>query len=214
MYNYPHYKEKDKEKILAFMRENSFISLIGTDAEGRIELTQVPVLVDETEGRIVLKGHIARKSDHHSAFEDNADVLALFTGPHVYVSGSWYTGNPHQASTWNYISVHARGKMRFLDEAGLITFLKRLTLHYENGNTDSTTVYDNLPGEYLQKLIKAIVAFEIVVDTLEDVHKLSQNRDRKSYENIILQLEQQGADGQYIAGRMRENIPAVFGTES
>jgi transcriptional regulator len=194
------------------MREQPFITLIGTDASGRIELTQVPVMIDERDEKIILTGHIAKKSDHHRAFEENSQVLALFTSPHVYVSGSWYD-NPHQGSTWNYISIHARGTIRFLEESGLIGLLKRLSLHFEKGEKSSTTVYDNLPDEYTQKLIKAIHAFEIEVTELENVFKLSQNRDEKSYNNIIQKLVESGGDGLYIANRMRDNAPNIFKQE-
>ena len=124
MYNYPHYKEHDLEKLISFMRDHPFVTLIGSDKNGRIEVTQIPVLVEEKEGKLFIYGHIAKKSDHHQAFEENPNALVLFTGPHTYVSGSWYSGNPQQASTWNYISIHARGQIRFLDEAALINLLK------------------------------------------------------------------------------------------
>src|SRR5205814_6768291 len=137
-------------------------------------------------------------------FWDNRNVLALFTGPHAYVSGSWYAGNPQQASTWNYISVHARGQLEFLPEEQLIGLLKKLTLHFENGNKDSSTIYDNLPDEYKLKLVKAIVAFEIEVTELENVHKLSQNRDEKSYDNIIEQLKRQEGDAREVGQMMEE----------
>jgi transcriptional regulator len=213
MYNYPHYKEHDKEKILEFMRQHPFATLIGCDAELRIEATQIPVLIEEKKGRIFIHGHIARKSDHEKAFEQNPNVLVLFTGPHTYVSGSWYSGNPQQASTWNYISIHARGIIKFLDENSLVELLKKLSLHFENNNRQSSTIYDNLPVDYKEKLIKAIVAFEIEVTELDNVYKLSQNRDKKSYETIIEKLEQQDEDGKYIAGKMKERASQLFKEE-
>src|SRR6266404_2997649 len=124
MYNYPHYKEQDQERLFEFMSSHPFVTLIGCDRKGRVEATQIPVLVERKEGRVLIHGHIAKKSEHHNAFEENPDVLVLFTGAHTYVSGSWYSGNPHQASTWNYISVHARGQIKFQDEKSLIELLK------------------------------------------------------------------------------------------
>src|SRR5688572_15577380 len=97
------------------------------------------------------------------------------------------------------------GRMQFKDEQALINLLKKLSLHFEKGNVQSTTIYDNLPESYLGKLIKAIVAFEIEVTEIENVFKISQNRDQKSYENIITQLENQDDAGKYIAERMKEN---------
>lgn len=209
MYDYAHYKENDREKIIEFMRSHPFICLIGC-AGKQVELTQVPVLIEEKEGKLFIYGHLSKKSEHTIAFWDNPNVLALFTGPHVYVSGSWYAGNPQQASTWNYISVHARGRIEFLPEDQLIGLLKKLTLHFENGNTDSSTIYDNLPDEYKLKLIKAIVAFELEVTELENVHKLSQNRDEKSYDNIVQQLKQQEGDGKWIGEMMEKRKIEVF----
>jgi transcriptional regulator len=210
MYNYPHYKEHDKEEIIEFMRNHSFVTLIGCDNKNRIEATQIPVLIEERDGKIFIYGHIAKKSDHEKAFEQNPHVLALFTGAHTYVSGTWYSGNPHQASTWNYISIHARGQIKFLDENALIDLLKKLSLYFENGNTTSSTIYDNLPAEYLQKLIKAIVAFEIEVIELENVFKLSQNRDEKSYDTIVEKLKQQEGDAKEIGELMEKRKPKVF----
>jgi transcriptional regulator len=209
MYDYPHYKEHDKEKILAFMRNHPFITLIGC-IDKRIELTQVPVLIEEKDDKIFLYGHVAKKAEHTNAFWENPNVLALFTGPHVYVSGTWYIGNPQQASTWNYISVHARGKLSFLPEENLIGFLKKLSLHFENGNTASSTIYDNLPDEYKLKLVKAIVAFEIEVTELENIFKLSQNRDETSYDNIVAELKKQQGHAREIGEFMEQRKPNVF----
>src|SRR4030095_14346057 len=152
----------------------------------------------------------AKKSDHHRAFEENPNALALFTGPHTYVSGSWYAGNPHQASTWNYISIHARGQIKFLDEKALIELLKKLSLHFENNDTESSTVYDNLPADYKEKLIKAILAFELEVTEMDNVHKLSQNRDEKSYDNIVQQLKEQEGDAREIGDLMKKRKGQVF----
>ncbi|MGQ0737569.1 MAG: FMN-binding negative transcriptional regulator [Bacteroidota bacterium] len=211
MYNYPHYKEQDKEKVLEFMRQHPFVMLIATDKNGRIEATQIPVLIDERDGKIFLCGHIARKMTHEKALEQNLNALIIFTGAHTYVSGTYYTGNLQQASTWNYISIHARGEMKWMDEEGLIAFLKRFTLYFEKGNTSSTTIYDNLPEEYLSKLRKAIIGFEMEVTELENVHKLSQNRDEKSYDNIVTQLKQQEGDGKIIGELMEQRKGKVFG---
>ena len=192
------------------MKEHPFVSLIGVNARGRIAFTQIPVLVEEREGRLFLTGHVARKTDHEIAFRENPEVLVVFTSPHTYVSGTWYTGNLQQASTWNYISVHARGRLRWMDEEELVKLLRRLTLHFEHDNTDSTTVYDNLPEAYLAPLRKGIVGFEMEVMELENVHKLSQNRDQESYLNVIAQLGIGGEAGKFIAEKMKENCPHLF----
>jgi Transcriptional regulator len=117
MYNYPQYKEKDREKIIAFMRQYPFVMLVGCDRNQRMVCTQIPVLGEEKEGELVITGHMAKKSDHETAFRENPRALMVFTGPHTYVSGTWYAGNPQQASTWNYIAIHARGELKWMEEA-------------------------------------------------------------------------------------------------
>jgi transcriptional regulator len=209
MYNLPYYKEEDGQAVLQFMREHPFVFISGVDVNNKPVATQVPVFIDEKDGKLFLTGHIMRNTDHHKAFEQNPNVLTIFTGPHTYVSATWYS-NPHQASTWNYMSVHAKGTIKFGDGEELVAILKRLTLHYENGNTNSTTVFENLPAEYLERLMKAIVSFEVEINSMDHVFKLSQDRDEKSYENIIEKLKRQEGDGKKIAEIMVNRKHKVF----
>ena len=209
MYDLPYYKEQDAEVIKQFIREHPFAFLTGSDAENKPVATQVPVFIDEKGGKIFLTGHIMRDTYHHKAFEQNPNVLAVFTGPHTYVSATWYS-NPYQASTWNYMSVHAKGIIRFGDADDLVAILKRLTLHYENNNKASTTVFDNLTSQYREPLMKAIIAFEIEITNIDNVFKLSQDRDEKSYDNIIQQLKQKDDDAKTIAEIMEKRKSKVF----
>ncbi|MBI5857015.1 MAG: FMN-binding negative transcriptional regulator [Sphingobacteriales bacterium] len=208
MYNLPYFKGQDAEEVFQFMKEHPFVFLTGADAENQPVATQVPVFIDQKEGKYFLTGHIMRNTDHHKAFEQNKNVLAVFTGPHTYVSATWYT--QPMGSTWNYMSVHARGVMRFGDKEELKAVLRRLTLHYEKGNTASTTVFDNLPAEYTESMMKGIVPFEIEITDLQHVFKLSQNRDEKSYDNIIQQLKQKDSNAKAIAAVMEKRKSKVF----
>jgi transcriptional regulator len=210
MYSLPYFKEGDQEVVLEFMRKHPFVFLTGVNEENKPVATQVPVFIDERDGKLFLTGHIMRNNDHHKAFEKNPNILAVFTSPHVYVSATWYD-NPHQASTWNYMSVHAKGTIRFGNKEDLIAILKRLTLHYENNNTASTTVFDNLTSEYTEPLLKAIVAFEVEVVSIDNVFKLSQNRNEKSFQNIMDKLDEQGSDGKFIAAEMKKIQHQLFG---
>jgi transcriptional regulator len=209
MYNLPYHKEQNEQVIKEFIDKYPFAFLAGSDSENKPVATQVPVFIEEKDGRKILRGHIMKNTDHHKAFLQNNNVLVVFTGNHIYVSGTWYS-NPYQPSTWNYMSVHAKGTIRFLDDIALIDILRKTTLHFENQNQQSTTIYDNLPPEYTQKLMKAIVAFEIEVKEMDTVFKLSQDRDAKSYENIIKRLKEQGEDGQAIAAEMEKRTRQVF----
>ena len=209
MYDLPYYKETDEETVKQFVREHPFAFISGCDKDSKPVATQVPVFIDEKVGKIFLTGHIMRNTDHHKAFAQNSNVLAVFTGPHAYVSATWYD-NPRQASTWNYMSVHAKGIIRFGDEPALVAVLKRLSLHYENNNTGSTTIFDNLPADYRDRLMKAIIAFEIEVTSMDHVFKLSQNRDEKSYDNIAKELKKQGGNAQQIGELMEQRKLKVF----
>lgn len=208
MYNLPHFKERDQETVIEFMKQHPFAMLIGS-ADNKSYATQIPLLFEERDNMMILVGHMMRKQDHHKAFDKNPDVLVVFTGPHTYVSATWYH-NPHQASTWNYMSVHARGAIKFLDEKGLENALKKLSLHYENNNPHSSAIFDNLSEDYRRPMMKSIVAFEIEVSTIENVFKLSQNRDEKSYHHIMDKLTVQDEDGKKIAGEMRKREEKLF----
>ncbi len=200
MYKLSYFQQSDPAIVLAFMRANPFVVLCGTNAAGQPVATQVPVFIDERDGQLFLSGHIMKNTDHHKAFEENANALVIFTGPHAYVSASWYE-EKKTASTWNYISVHAKGKIVFTDQQALINILKRTTDHFEN-DPQSPAAFDQLPAEYVEKLSHAIVAFEISVEELNNVFKLSQNRDDSSYQNIMEHLNKGDANAREIAAEM------------
>ena len=203
MYDLPYHKEKDEQIIKEFIAKYPFAFLTGCDAENKPVATQIPVFIEEINDRKILRGHIMKNTDHHKAFLQNKNVLVVFTGHHTYVSGTWYS-NPYTPSTWNYMSVHVQGIIQFLDDNALLDALRMTSLHFENYNQKSTTIYDNLPSDYTQRLMQAIVAFEIEIKDMDTVFKLSQDRDANSYDNIIKHLKQQGESGQVIAAEMEK----------
>lgn len=207
MYSLPYFKEKDEKLIFEFIRKNPFAMLIGCEGINPVA-TQVPLLISERDGKMMLKGHIMRNTDHHKAFQLNDHALCVFTGAHTYVSASWYN-NPQTASTWNYISVHARGRIRFVDEGHLLEILKETTTHFEN-NPYSKASFDQLEDEYVQRLVKAIIGFEIEVEQIDNVFKLSQNRDEESYQNIVRELEKLDPQAKEIAEEMKVRFKAHF----
>jgi len=208
MYDLPYFKEQDQDRILQFIKQHPFAFLAGSDKNGHPVATQVPVFIDERDGRLFLSGHMMKNTDHHKAFLQNKHVLAVFTGAHTFVSASWYE-DKRQGGTWNYMSVHAKGELRFLDEAALLAVLQRTTDHFEN-NPNSGANFKDLPNEYVERMAKAIVAFEIEVKGVENVFKLSQNRDEKSYDNIIEKLDSQDDAGRQIASEMKKRRQELF----
>lgn len=207
MYNLPYFKENDPAVLMDFIRTHSFGMLTGVDAEQKPVATQIPFLIVENEGQLLLRGHIMKGNDHHKAFQQNPNALVLFTGPHCYVSASWYK-NPLQGSTWNYMTVQAKGELRFMDDAELPSLLDELTAQYEK--TDSPSLYKHLPKEYVDRLSKAIVAIEVKVTSFENVFKLSQNRDAESFDNILARLGAGDHNEQAIAEEMRKRRKQFF----
>lgn len=209
MYNFSYFKEKDKQEILNFIEENPFAFLSGSYLSGRQVATQIPVLLEERNGELFLQGHIMRNTDHYKAYVENPNALLVFTGPSCYVSASWYS-NQVSGSTWNYMSVHIGGQINFMSAEELKQFMRKLTLKFEKGNTQSLTIFDNLPDEYINKMMPAIAGFEIKAEKIENVFKLSQNRDEKSYLNIISKLEEQGGSSTLVAAEMRKRKAELF----
>jgi transcriptional regulator len=209
MYNFSYFKEKDQNAILELIEKNPFAFVTGSFQSGAQVATQIPILLEERDGELFFQGHIMRNTDHHKAFIENPNALLVFTGPSCYVSASWYT-NPHIGSTWNYMSVHVAGQVKFMTNDELVNFMRKLTLKFEGGNAQSLTFFDNLPEKFLSQMMPAIVGFEIKADKLENVFKLSQNRDEKSYLTIISKLEEEGGESALIALEMRKRKAELF----
>jgi len=185
------------------MKQNAFALITGI-GESYPVATQIPLAVKVTEGKIFLEGHMMRKTDHHLAFEKNNNVLVLFTGPHCFVSASWYS-NPSIGSTWNYMTVHAKGKISFTDEEGTLKMVKALSDKYVG--TQTASAFDNLSKDYIDHMVKGIVGFSIEVESIDNVFKLSQNRDEASQKNIIEQLKKRGdANSFKIAEEMERRL--------
>ena len=204
MYRFPYYTEEDLAKVIAFMKKNSFAMITGFGEQYPVA-THIPLEVEvQEDGRIFLSGHMMKKTDHHLAFEKNNNVLVIFNGSHAHISASWYT-NPVMGSTWNYMVVHANGKIKFKDEQGTYNAVKDITNKYEG--PESAAAFDKLPKEYVDHMVKAIVGFTIEIEKLDNVFKLSQNRDEESQKNIIEQLRKRGdANSGMIAEEMDRRL--------
>ncbi len=201
MYNISYFKANNHEEIIAFMHANPFVTICGVDANGLPVATHIPILIKQEADKIILSGHIMRKQDHSNAFEINNNVLVIFSAPSAFVSASWYK-EKGIASTWNYQTVHAIGKMEMKDDAHLYQLLTDLTMHFEK-DPNAPTQVKNLDPEYVQQNMKAIVSFDIEVTELKNVFKLSQNRDEDSHQNIQKELSKGDAACQYMAAAMK-----------
>jgi transcriptional regulator len=208
MYHVPHFKAANEKDVLAFMQAHPFITLCGCDENMVPVATHIPVLLAERDDKIFLQAHTMRKQKHTVAFEKNPNVLAIFSADHSYVSASWYS-TKNIAGTWNYQAVHANGKLSFKDDAFLYDLLSRLTEKFE-ANPYSPSLVAKMDEKYVSDNMRAIIGFEIELTQIAHVFKLSQNRDEKSYDNIIQQLEKGDDGAREVAERMKENRHHVF----
>jgi transcriptional regulator len=201
MYNISYFKANNQEEVFAFMQANPFVTICGVDENGLPIAAQVPILIKQEDDKLIISGHLMRKQDHTNAFEKNNNVLVIFSAPSAFVSASWYK-EKGIASTWNYQTVHAIGKMEMKDDAHLYQLLIDLTMHFEK-DPNAPTQVKNLDPEYVQQNMKAIVSFDIEVIELKNVFKLSQNRDEESHQKIQKELSKGDAACQYMAAAMK-----------
>lgn len=179
-------KLTEQETIYRFMQENSF-AIIVSELNGEIIATHMPVELEENDkGEKVLRSHMAKQNPQWKNFEKLEQVLVIFSGPHTYISSSWY--DHVNVPTWNYIAVHVYGKPRILNEEETIGVLTRLVNRYENAS-EKPFKMEHLSDDYLQSHLKALVAFEISIDRIDAKQKLSQNRNEHNYDLVINELE-------------------------
>lgn len=198
-----HFRVDDFEAQVAFIERHGFADLVSASPAGALNVSHVPLLARrEEQGKLRLMGHVARANDHWKVLESAASVLAIFWGPHAYVSPTWYKSHP-SVPTWNYAVVHAHGRARLIDEAELHEFLMELSGQYEAGRAKPWRMSE-LPPTYVDAMLKNIVGFEIEVERLEGKFKLSQNRPAE-VPGVIAALDAEGEGD--VAALMRDHAP-------
>jgi transcriptional regulator len=164
--------EADRESLAReVIAANPFATLVG-HVDGELFVTHCPIIVQPTG--LVLEGHVSRGNRHWRAWQgEGADVIAIFHGPHGYVSPTWYEGREN-VPTWNYVAVHATGRATAIDDAGAKhDLLKRLIRVVEPAYEAQ---WNELDDGYQQRMLGGMVGVRIVVERLEAKFKLSQNR--------------------------------------
>ncbi|HET6256555.1 MAG TPA: FMN-binding negative transcriptional regulator [Puia sp.] len=221
MYIPRRYEEKDLETIHAFIRENSFAILVSV-MDGRPVGTHIPLLLERDEqGRDVLVGHISRGNVQKASFvaaagegeggkENGVKVLAIFPGPHAYVSPRWYT--QINVPTWNYMAVHVYGTLTMMEGEELRAALSRLVDNYERHLAKPVDM-EEIGEQRVTAEMRGIVGFRIVVDEIQAAYKLSQNRDERSYHEVIRQLGDGDEAAKAVAAEMERRGGAVFSSE-
>jgi transcriptional regulator len=211
MYIPRRFEEKDKDKIHTFIRENSFAILVSIH-EGRPIGTHIPLQLEtNAEGQDILVGHISRGNEQKHTLTDGAQILAIFPGPHAYISPRWYT--KMNVPTWNYLSVHVYGTIRIMEGEVLKAALSRLMDNYEHHLPQPVHI-DEVPEKTVQDELRGIVGFEILVTEYQAAAKLSQNRDEQSYHQVIEHLDQGDETARSVAAEMEKNAPHLFPPQS
>jgi len=201
MYIPKHFKEEDKTEIEKLIREFGFATLVSVK-DNLPWATHIPLelVVDET-GSWFLHGHISRANPQWKNFETLEDVLAIFMGPHSYISPSWY--NHKNVPTWNYKAAHLYGKATIVEGEKLEAMLCNLMKRYETTHAEKPQGYEEIPVNILQKDLHGLVGFEIKVDRIEAASTLSQNRDAESHQSVIDNLKKMNS---YYSKRIAEEM--------
>jgi transcriptional regulator len=198
MYIPKYYREEDRQKILAFLKQNSFAALVTFDGVKPVA-THTPVEVVETENGWTIYGHLSRANPQKKTVSEH-EALLIFQGAHTYISARWYT--EVDVPTWDYMIVHVYGKLREIHGEELYSVLSRLVQNHE-----SNTSYrlEGLPQDMVQKEIKGVFGFAMDVTRIDAGYKLSQGKTAEERRNIVSELDKRGdEDSKEIAETIRK----------
>jgi transcriptional regulator len=188
----PAFDVSDREACHALIRRESFGLLVTVGADGAPFATHLPFLLDGGRGpHGTLRGHLARPNPQGQDLASGRRALAVFSGAHAYVSPAWYAVHP-SVPTWNYVAVHASGVPRLVeDPAAVEAFLGELVATHEAGRPAPWRM-ESLSREYLERMMRGIVAFELPIDRLEGKAKLGQNRGAEDRAGAVAGLRAAG----------------------
>src|SRR5437763_14476519 len=203
----PAFTETQGEGLFAHLERHDFGLLITHGTAGLIA-SQIPFVAERRGGKLYLQGHIARanpQADHL----DGGEALAIFSGPHAYISPGWYEAGP-AVPTWNYARVHAYGPARRIDDPVWLRDLVRRLSERHEAREPAPWSMEELPEAYVQSMLKGIVGIELAVNRLEGKFQLTQNRPAADRPRIIAALERRAdPDSHAVAQLMGEREPAT-----
>jgi transcriptional regulator len=191
MYAPSYFEEKRPEMLHGLMERYPLAAIVGATATG-IQASHIPLIFEPNDGTPgTLKGHVARANSLWRDLKAGAEVLAIFQGASHYISPNWYpTKREHGkvVPTWNYTVVHVRGRITWVqDTVWLRKFLETLTERHERRYEFPWQVSD-APADYIEKMLTAIVGFEIAIESLTGTWKLSQNRSAADRGGVVSSL--------------------------
>ena len=189
MYIPGHFKWKDTEQVLEFIRQYPFGQLVSGGQQPLV--THLPFVARKEGEELVLVSHMARENPQWQHLQDQ-NVLVVFQHPHAYISPSWYSHTVN-VPTWNYLAVHCYGTIELIDDrAGAESIMYEMFEAYDPTYIEQ---YRALPENYTEKLYRGVVAFKIGVTDMQAKAKVSQNKPAEDRLNVIAQLEKPGDAG-------------------
>ena len=188
--------------LVAHIERHDFGLLLSHGIAGLVA-SHIPFLVEHRDEELHLLGHLARPNPQVDELGQGGEVLAIFSGPHAYISPRWYEGGP-SVPTWNYVDVHAYGTIRLIEDGEWLRgLLRRLSDRHEAGNPLPWRI-DDLPEAYLEGMLKGIIGLDIAVSRLEGKFKLSQNRPAADRPRVIAALERSGDENSVAVAKLMQ----------
>jgi len=186
MYIPKHFQQQDHEALCDLIKQHPLATLVVNSNSG-LSANHIPLrLAHNSSSDIVLQGHIAKANPLWK--EKPEEALAIFQGTDAYISPNWYPTKQEHGKvvpTWNYVAVHASGKIQFInDRSWKLSFLHSLTTEHESSQEQPWAISD-APKDFIEKMLDAIVGFEIAVHELNGKWKVSQNQVEKNQAGVI-----------------------------
>lgn len=194
------FRVSDTDQLHGFIQNHGFAVLATSGSQGLIA-SHVPVLLDRSRGPLgTLVGHFARANEQARDF--GSEALAVFSGPHAYISPTWYE-TPETVPTWNYVAVHAVGVLKPVDDAAALVKILEATVEKYEGQKPVPWPFDPAT-EFHQKLLNGIVGFEIEITRLEGKWKLNQNHPAERRQRVVTALQNLGGENHLEIARLME----------
>lgn len=197
------FAETDDTALHSFMEQHSFATLI-TQGAGEPFASHLPLLLDREQGQLL--GHFAR-ANPQSPVPAGEPVLAIFHGPHAYISPTWYEAT-NTVPTWNYQAVHVYGRYIPIESVALLKATIERTVTFYEASLEHPWSMQNADPDFIDSLLKGIVGFQIEIERIEGKFKLSQNHSVERREKVIQALKKERRDdSQAIAALMQSQLP-------
>lgn len=197
------YQASDEDHIRSFVKHHPFGILVD-QMPSRLWAVHIPFEWEVREGKDYLVGHIARANPLGEHWTAARNVLAIFQGPHTYISSSWY--KEEEVPTWDYLAVHVYGTLRTLSEEETMASLKRLVHRHESQEEHPIDLEQF--SESTMRQVRGVIGFEMEITESHGVAKLSQTRP-EDHDEIRKQLQKRGDEqSQQIADEIRKRNPS------